>query len=140
MSIRRCFPLRYLTVLMLVALPTAAVAAHRVDCHVTYGGETRVYSARPVDKPYGVEARPVGSYFLFRPVFQAGPPDVAGIHVYTYVKRDYGPVIIHQSSHPVPRGRDEGKGYGFTGLQRVYEPLGDGELEYWCEQVREGRP
>jgi hypothetical protein len=28
--------------------------------------------------------------------------------------------------------------YGFTGLQHVYEPMRDGELAYWCEQVKEG--
>jgi hypothetical protein len=26
--------------------------------------------------------------------------------------------------------------YGFTGMQRVYEPVRDGELEYWCETVK----
>ena len=26
----------------------------------------------------------------------------------------------------------------FTGLQHVYEPMRDGELAYWCEQVKEG--
>ena len=44
---------------------------------------------------------------------------------------DRGPVIVHQGEYdwpPVGSGR-----YGFTGRRRAYEPMRDGELEYWCE-------
>ena len=120
--------------------PALAAAESRIDCNVSYGGETRVHSATHVDSPYGVEAVAVGSYFLFKLVFQARPADVAGVRIYTYVDREYGPVPIHQASHPLPRRRQGAPGYGFTGLQRVYEPVRDSELEYWCERVGEERP
>ena len=119
-----------------VSLQALAGAAQRIDCHVTYGGETRVHSATHVDSPYGVEAVAVGSYFLFKLVFQARPADIAGVRIYTYVDREHGPVPIHQASYVLPRPGPRGE-HGFTGLQRVYEPVRDSELEFWCEQRAE---
>ena len=97
-----------------LSVPALAGAAQRIDCHVTYGGETRVHSATHVDSPYGVEAVAVGSYFLFKLVFQARPGQ--GIT---------GLMNGHRGEH------------GFTGLQRVYEPVRDSEREFWCEQRAE---
>ncbi|MCK6395566.1 hypothetical protein [Zoogloea sp.] len=131
-------PLRVLGMLAGLSLSAVAGASQRIDCHVTYGGETRVHSARHVDSPYGVEAVAVGSYFLFKLVFQARPADIAGVRIYTYVDREQGPVPIHQASYPVPRPGARGE-HGFTGLQRVYEPVRDSELEFWCEQRPEGQ-
>lgn len=116
-----------------LSVPALAGAPQRIDCHVTYGGETRVHSATHVDSPYGVEAVAVGSYFLFRLVFQARPADIAGVRIYTYVDREHGPVPIHQASYALPKPGLRGE-HGFTGLQRVYEPVRDSELEFWCEQ------
>ena len=119
-----------------LSVPALAGAAPRIDCHVTYGGETRVHSATHMDSPYGVEAVSVGSYFLFKLVFQARPADIAGVRIYTYVDREHGPVPIHQASYALPRLGLRGE-HGFTGLQRVYEPVRDSELEFWCEQRAE---
>lgn len=108
-----------------------AAAQPQVACRYTYGGETLELVAEPVDSPYGVEGVAVGSYFRLRVVFQDRPADLASIKVYTYADRDDGPVPIHQASFPYPP-RDHGDGYGFTGMQFVYEPVRDGELQYWC--------
>lgn len=116
-----------------------AVAAERVACRYTYGGETRTLIAAPVASPYAVPSVAVGSYFRFRVVFQTQPADLASIKVYTYADRDEGPVPIHQASYPYPPARPAAA-YGFTGLQFVYEPVRDGELQYWCElQADEAR-
>ncbi len=119
---------------------SAGVTNEAVLCHATYGGETRTLTALPVRSPYTVEPMSLGSYFQLRVVFQKQPADVAGIKIYTYADREPSPVIIHQASYPYPptaqgkRGQ-KGRGlpYGFTGQQIVYEPIRDGELEYWCE-------
>ena len=115
--------------------PTEAVL-----CHATYGGETRTLTATPVSSSYAVEPMALGSYFQLRVVFQKHPADVAGIKIYTYADREPSPVIIHQASYPYPptaQGKKGQKGrglpFGFTGQQIVYEPVRDGELEYWCE-------
>ncbi len=116
--------------LLLLALPAQA---ETLVCHVTYGGETRALEARPVTSPYSVPVQAIGSYFLFRMTFQNEPHDLAAIKLYVFADRDTGPAPIHQATHPYPPTTGAGAPYGFTGLQRVYEPIRDGELEYWCE-------
>ncbi len=110
-----------------------AVAAEQVVCHVDYGGETTVLRADAVPQPqavYDVAPTPVGSYFLFRIVFQRRPHAQASIKLYTYADRDEGPVLIHQARYPYPPPPHRGE--GFTGRHWVYEPVRDGELQYWC--------
>ena len=117
------------------ALITAALAlpahAANVACHLTYGGETRVVSARPTTAPETVAPVAIDSYFLFRIVFRQAPADLAGIKLYTYADRDEGPTIIHQATYPYPP--PAATVHGFSGLNFVYEPVRDGELQYWCE-------
>lgn len=123
-------PHRYLAALLAIASGCAA-AAETVACHYTYGGETKVLRARPVASPYGVGAVQVGSYFRLRVVFQGEPADLRSIKVYTYADRDDSAVLIHQATYPYPPAAQAGA-HGFTGLQAVYEPMRDGELQYWC--------
>ncbi|WP_226416137.1 hypothetical protein [Dechloromonas denitrificans] len=117
----------------LIAVCIAATAqAQSVVCHLSYGGETQVVEARPSTDPYSVAPVAVGSYFLFRIVFRQEPADLAGIKLYAYADRDAGPVLIHQASYRYPLAAAL-PDYGFSGLHFVYEPVRDGELQYWCE-------
>lgn len=132
--------LRHFALLALVvALARPAVAAERVLCHYTYGGETRVLAAQPVSSPYAVNTIKVGSFFHFRVVFQNTPADLASIKVYTYSDGDDGRVLIHQATFPYPPSRRPATPHGFSGLHSVYEPVGDSELQYWCELTPGGR-
>lgn len=112
------------------ATPKAALIPG-VVCHITYGGETRHIEARPTDSPYSVAPVAIGSYFLFRIVLRTEPADLAGIKLYTYADHTDGPAIVHQASYAYPA--NNASSHGFSGLNFVYEPLRDGELEYWCE-------
>ena len=114
--------------LLLAAFGCGMAQANTVACHVSYGGETQVIRAQPTATPYTVAPIAIGSYFLFRLVFERNH----AIKVYTYADREppQGAVLLHQADYlypPTSKGR-----YGFTGLQRVYEPIRDGELDYWC--------
>jgi hypothetical protein len=128
-----------LTPIMLLGLCAAlsglpSAAAEHVVCHVTYGGETQRVRADAVTSPYAVAPVSIGSHFRFRIVFEREPANLAAVKVYTYADRDERAVPIHVAEFPYPvaeRGR-----YGFTGMQRVYEPMRDDELEYWCETVK----
>ena len=120
---------RLLAATLLFAAP---VHAETLLCHVTYGGETQDLEARPVSSPYTVPVQPIGSYFLFRIVFQKEPADLAAIKLYVFADRDSGPLPIQQATHPYPPLAGKGAGFGFTGLNQVYEPIRDGELQYWC--------
>lgn len=122
---------RILVACAITAAASSSAWAEAVVCHYTYGGETRTLAVEPVASPYGVPPVQVGSYFLFRVVFQREPADQAAIKIYAYADRDEGPVPIHQATYPYPLPPTAGR-YGFTGLHFVYEPVRDGELQYWC--------
>jgi hypothetical protein len=115
-----------------------AQAAPAVVCHLTYGGEDTVLRIAPDQPPYTAEPAAVGSYFLFKVLYQSQPADIAGVHIYVYGDREPVPVPIQQVSYAYPLREQARRGYGFTGRQRVYEPIRDGELEYWCELQRHG--
>jgi len=122
----------------LLLLAGASVArAEKVACRYTYGGETKVITAFPVKSPYLVTATRVGSYFLFRIVFQNEPVETASIKIYTYVDRDEGPALIHSANFPYPPNNPAAAPYGFSGLHFVYEPVRDSELQYWCDMQAE---
>ncbi|MBI2307645.1 MAG: hypothetical protein HYU78_10120 [Rhodocyclales bacterium] len=125
-------PYRFLPALLLAApgWPAAAqTAAGTATCHYVYGGETRTLRAAPTDAPYAVPAIKVGSFFRFRVVAEGAP---AALKTYVYEDRDSGPVLLHQGVYPWPASEAAGQRYGFSGLQRVYEPLYGSEFEYWC--------
>ena len=115
----------------LLAVISLNAQAESIVCHLTYGGETQLVEAKPTDAPYAIEPISLGSYFLFRIIFRQAPADLAGIKLYTYADRDTGPVLIHQASFPYPVKNAAVN--GFTGLNLIYEPVRDGELQYWCE-------
>jgi hypothetical protein len=128
-----------LTPIPLLALCAAlpglpAAAAEHVVCHVTYGGATQRVRAEAVTRPYAVAPVSIGSHFLFRIVFEREPAKLAAVKLYTYAARDEGVIPIHVAEFPYPVAVHSR--YGFTGMQRVYEPVRDGELEYWCETVK----
>jgi hypothetical protein len=108
-----------------------AGAGELVACHYAYGGEENVLLAHPVASPYRVGSIEVGSYFRLRVVFRDQPSDQASIKVYVYADRDEGASPIHQATWTYPPVN--GGAHGFTGRHAVYEPMRDGELEYWCE-------
>ena len=119
--------------LLLALLPTFAnAAAPAVVCHYTYGGETHDVPVASSLSPYREPARQIGSFFKFRTVWVEAPAAEAGFHVYVYGDDPDGPILVQQLSFP-PHNVNQSR-YGFTGLQRVYEPRRDGELQYWCEQ------
>ena len=116
----------------LLAIASTSAHAEQVVCHYTYGGETKRLVAEPVSSPYAVKGIQIGSYFRFRVVFTDKPADIASISIYTYADLDEGPVLIHQAIYPYPPTRSSDSRYGFSGLHFVYEPVRDGELQYWC--------
>lgn len=111
--------------------------AQTVACHLTYGGETRVVEAPPGNSPYTGEPTVIGSFFLFRIVFVREPADLARINLYTHADLGEAPIPIQHAGYPYPVG-NQGR-YGFTGLQRIYEPKRESELQYWCELREESR-
>nr|WP_184040003.1 hypothetical protein [Chitinivorax tropicus] len=113
------------------ALINAPTLGESIRCHYQYGGEQHVVTARATTQPYSVDNLQIGSYFQLRIVFQRTPADLASIKLYVFADREHGPTPIQQASYHYPPARHPR--YGFTGLQFIYEPVRDGELQYWCE-------
>lgn len=124
---------------LLALFLTAPAAAEQVVCRYTYGGESRDLVAAPVASPYAVPAIQVGSYFRFRVVFQKAPAELASIKVYVYADRDEGAAPLHEAIYPYPVAAPKHARFGFTGQHFVYEPVRDGELEYWCRMDGEAK-
>jgi hypothetical protein len=122
---------------LVVSASAGAAPLPDVVCHVSYGGETQHLSVKPTRDPYAVAPVAVGSYFLFRVVFEHPARALPGIKIYTYADRDSDAMLIHVAHFPYPPVA--GKRFGFTGEQVVYEPMRDGELHYWCELKRMGK-
>ncbi len=118
----------------------AKAPSPQVLCHYTYGGEEKSLAVAPTRRPYAVEPIAVGSYFLLKVVLQTKPSDEAGINIYVYADKEPVPVPLSQVRFPFPpRAVGAGAGgYGFTGQHWVYEPIRDGEMQYWCEMLPRG--
>jgi hypothetical protein len=112
-------------------LGSVSAQAESVVCHIHYGGEIRQITAAPTAAPYAEMPSAIGSFFLFRIVFRKTPDDLTSIKLYAYANRDSGPSLLHQASYAYPPLNAAVD--GFTGRNFVYEPIRDGELEYWCE-------
>lgn len=122
--------MRRLLAVMAFAMPLLA-HAQTVACHLAYGGETQLIEASPENAPYAGAPTAIGSFFLFRIVFVREPADLARINLYVHADLGEAPIPLQHASHPVPVRNQER--YGFTGLQRIYEPKRESELQYWCE-------
>ncbi|MCH2220622.1 MAG: hypothetical protein MK097_09910 [Dechloromonas sp.] len=115
-----------------LALTASSVAsAQTIACHLTYGGETQTIESAPTVSPYGGAPTAIGSFFLFRIVFVQEPAHLARINLYIHADLGEAPIPLQHASHPYPV-RNQTR-HGFTGLQRVYEPKRESELQYWCE-------
>lgn len=125
--------------LVLLASAANAAGADLAYCHYVYGGETKTLRAAPTNTPYAVPTTAVGSYFRFRVVIEAEPAELAAVKTYVYADHDSGPVLIHQGVFPWPVTEAPEQRFGFSGLHRVYEPVRDGEFEYWCSVEDTGR-
>lgn len=122
---------------LLCLLLAGSVRAEVVVCDVDYGGTTRRVVAAPTADPLQVRPVEFESWFLFRVVFRAAPADLAGIKLYTYGRGPDGPQLIHQASHPYPPpAAADGS---FTGVQAVYEPRLNAELQYRCALADDGK-
>ncbi len=109
----------------------SGVSRAEIRCHYEYGGQATILEVAPDVDPYRAPVLKIGSYLMFRVVWQTTPPAHAAVHTYVYVDTGDAPIILQQGSWSLPQ--INAAHYGFTGRQRVYEPARDSELQYWCE-------
>ncbi len=121
--------------MMLVAglAATPPAFGDTVACHIIYGGENFMVSARPTADPYAVRGEKIGRYFEVKVSYVTEPADLAALSIYVYATASGESVLIHQAKYPAGVGNAPGP-WGFTGFNYVYEPSKSSEIQYWCEK------
>jgi hypothetical protein len=119
--------------LQVVAPPPAEIA-----CHVMYGGDEEVFIVDPRPEPYEAPLLKAAYAFRIRLTLEPHTPEGRLFKFYTYRHYDEQEVILNEGTYLVPsRSKESARAtkavYGFTGLQRIYEPVIERELLYWCE-------
>lgn len=72
-------------------------------------------------------------FFNMRVVYESNTHLGSVLKFYTYARLDNTLALIHQGIFVVPTKKNKSSKYGFTGLQFVYEPTTEAELQYWCD-------
>ena len=101
--------------------------AGTVLCDVDYGGVRQQLVVKPAADPYALPTMPFGSHFRLRVLLVETPADLARIRIDTFAEGDKHMTPLHVGTWPLPKVAGD-----FTGQQRIYEPLRDGELLYRC--------
>ena len=107
----------------------AAQAGARLDCELTYGGETQRVSAFAVEDPYPVPAVDVAGRFRFKPVLVGQGAQLRHVSLYVYAHTERQPVLIQQATYRPPFAP------ALTGRQHLYAGPLERELIYSCQLV-----
>lgn len=113
-------------------LSTALQAAPLLRCQIEQGGTSRVVDFMPVADPYSVKAIDINARFRFKAVVIGDATRVEYIktYVYTYTKRQ--PILLQQTSYLAPAISSNPQPTAFTGVNYVYAPGLERELQYSC--------
>ena len=109
-----------------------ATAAPRLRGQVDQGGVTRVLEFQPVADPYGVEAIPINDRFGFKAVLVGDARRVAYVKIYVYARALRQPVLLHLVKYLDPVAQPDPAASALTGLNFVYSPPLEQELQYGC--------
>lgn len=109
-----------------------ATAAPRLRCQVDQGGVTRVLELSPVADPYGVAAIPINDRFGFKAVLVGDAHRVAYVKIYVYALAPRQPVLLHLAKYLDPVPQPDPAASALTGLNFVYSPRLEQELQYGC--------
>lgn len=123
----------YFVLLFIVFYNSFAFSAPAtVECHTFYGGDEEVQVYKPSKSPYDEPTLKRSGFFNIRVVYESSTHLGNVLKFYTYARLDNVQALIHQGTFVIPQKSKSSK-YGFTGLQLVYEPTTEAELQYWCD-------
>lgn len=120
--------------LFAAALPGAAQAAPLLRCRIDQGGDTRMLDVAPVADPYTVAAVDINGRFRFKAVVIGDATHVDYVKLYVYVHTARQPLLIHQTTYlsPQPGANAYTSPAALTGINQVYSPQLERELQYAC--------
>ena len=116
-----------------LGISASAVASARLDCELTYGGDTQKLSVSPVSDPYAVPSVDVAGRFRFKPVLVGQGASVSHVSLYVYLDTERQPILIQQATYRPPFAPPAQSGpIALTGRQHLYAGPVERELIYSC--------
>lgn len=113
-------------------IPTVLFASPLLRCQIDQGGVAQVLDFIPVGDPYSVKAIDINDRFRFKAVVIGDTRHVEYIKLYVYSQTKRQPMLLHQATYLAPVGSHDPVPYSLTGMNHVYSPRLERELQYGC--------
>jgi hypothetical protein len=118
---------------LLVALGSAtASATPLLRCKIDQGGSTQVLEFVPETSPYTAKAIDINGRFRFKAVVVGDARQIEYVKLYTYDFPKRQPVLLHEAKYLAPVAHPVSKPASLTGVNYVYSPRLERELQYEC--------
>lgn len=107
-------------------------AAPLLRCQIDQGGSSQILDFPPVSDPYPVKAIDINGRFRFKAVVMGDAQQIEYIKVYVYSQTKRQPILLHQAKYMAPMTRADASFDALTGINYVYSPQLERELQYGC--------
>lgn len=124
--------LALLFALLLALLASTAHAAPLLRCQIEQGGAGTTIDTVPVADPYTVPARDINGHFRFKAVVIGDAAHVEYVKLYVYATTKRQPLLLHETVYLAPVARRDAAPGALTGVNYVYAPNLERELQYRC--------
>jgi hypothetical protein len=114
---------------------TTALATPLLRCTIEQGGSTRVLEFAPESNPYTAKAIDINDQFRFKAVVVGNAQQIEYVKLYTYDFPKRQPVLLHEVKYMAPVARPISQPASLTGVNYVYSPRLERELQYECALV-----
>jgi hypothetical protein len=122
-----------LTGFLLIDLGSAdASATPLLRCKIDQGGTTQVLEFSPQTSPYTARAIDINGRFRFKAVVLGDTRQIEYVKLYTYDFPKRQPVLLHEAKYMAPLARSDSQQASLTGVNYVYSPRLERELQYEC--------
>lgn len=122
-----------LVILLQTGLPSTLLAAPLVlRCEINQGGETLIGDFARVTDPYSVEAIDINGKFRFKAVLIGDEHHIEHIKIYTYYREQHQVVLLHEARYMPPFEPNQSYFAALTGVNYLYSPALEQELQYGC--------
>jgi hypothetical protein len=118
---------------LIVAMGSASASAvPLLRCKIDQGGTTQVLEFAPESSPYTAKAIDINGRFRFKAVVMGDERQIEYIKLYTYDFPKRQPVLLHEAKYMAPIASPISQPASLTGVNYIYSPRLERELQYEC--------
>lgn len=114
-------------------------ASPLLRCQIDQGGNSQILDFPPVSDPYPVKAININGRFRFKAVVIGDAQQIEYIKVYVYSQTKRQPILLHLAKYMAPMPRADSSFDALTGINYVYSPQLERELQYGCALLEKSR-